>query len=308
MMITPLKSDLIDEKVSSKYKRLRTEAVCEPAIIEGFSFKEKPSWYDENKFKRAQNWAYHHFVRYESDPFKEGSEANKSLRKINTLHCNIVKSMNGLVPKESSEPIWVTQYDMALILWSIMAPIVLFPRKCGIHEITRSQMEDLIHFWAVLAYTLGIKDENNIMLSDYDETFAICDMILAKDVRPVSKERKYPSDHGFEVSKVLAVAIQPLAPIVSLQGLMRQWYRIFGITASVPVEHKFGYKSMVTLADTLLKYTVFRWMFAALLKFMLILRTWQRAKITATMNTLYPDEVHPDVDPHSFTPKELLAY
>ncbi|XP_053204900.1 uncharacterized protein LOC128389364 [Panonychus citri] len=356
-MLTPLKSQLIDEKVSTLYKRLRSQATCEPAIVEGWTFREKPSWYDEDKFKRAQRWAYYHFVSvflghltgllvifnmpsmmppvaktkshstvaklfnryldtfrhvkiwYESDPFMVGSDANKSLRKINNLHCGIVKSMNGSVPKDSAEPIWVSQYDMVLILWSIMAPIILFHRKCGIHSITRRQMEDLIHFWAVVAYALGIKDENNILRStDYDEVYGICDKLLASDVRPVAQERKYPSNHGYEVSKVLAIALQPLAPIISLQGLMRQWYRIFGITASIPVAHKFGYKSAVTLADTLLKYSVFRFMFAVILKFMLILRTWQRAKITDQMNALYPDDIHPDVDSKSFTPAELLAY
>ena len=63
-MLTPLKSESIDEKVITLYKRLRSEATCEPAITEGWIFKDKPSWYNEDRFRRAQKWSYYHFVRY----------------------------------------------------------------------------------------------------------------------------------------------------------------------------------------------------------------------------------------------------
>lgn len=70
---------------------------------------------------------------------------------------------------------------MVLIQWSIIAPILLHPQGCGIHDMTRQQADDLIHYWRVTVHNLGIKEEFNLLKSNnYDEAYGFAKEFLTK--------------------------------------------------------------------------------------------------------------------------------
>ncbi|RWS30699.1 hypothetical protein B4U80_11654 [Leptotrombidium deliense] len=244
-------------KAEQRYKELKSSGTCTPGTSPHVKMNEKPVWFNETKFKEAQNVCQKYFVRYESDPYKTRSKANVSVKYVRLMHKQLYSRMNVNTNEEKKKesPIWVSQYDMVLTQWSIVAPFLLFPQKCGMHNVTKQEMQQFIYFWKVMGRILGIEDEYNCCSGTYEECHRYNQLILENDYKPVMMNLKYPSSIGFESAKGLSIGIQPLAPILSMQGLMRYWYKFLGIPHYIPVEDRFGYKSVVYFIETLLNST-----------------------------------------------------
>ncbi|RWS02594.1 hypothetical protein B4U79_07030 [Dinothrombium tinctorium] len=217
--------------------------------------------------------------------------------------------MNPDKEKAFVEPIWVSQYEMVLTQWAIVAPFLLYPKRCGMHSVNKQELEKMIYFWQVIGHLLGIEDRFNCCFGGYEQSYAYCQLILERDYKPVLSQLKYPSNIGFEAAKGLAIGLQPLAPIVSLQGLLRYWYRFFGFEHYVPVSNRFGYKSIVYLIETMLQNPFWHWLTALILKCCLFIVTLRQKIIRKRLEKQYANVAYRPTCPFSYkSPKELLAY
>ena len=78
--------------------------------------------------------------------------------------------------KGGGTPLWFSQYDMGLVQCGFMGAIVMYPHKFGCN-MTRSELEDYIHFWRGIGHILGVTDSFNICRGDYRQTVSICKQI-----------------------------------------------------------------------------------------------------------------------------------
>lgn len=206
-------------------------------------------------------------------------------------------------------PVWVSQYEMVLTQWAIVAPFLLYPKRCGMHHLTKEEMENLLHFWQVIGHLLGIEDRFNCCVGSYEDSYAYCKLILENDYKPVLSKLKYPSTIGFESAKGLTIGLQPMVPIISLQGILRYWYRFFDFQQYIPVDDRFGYKSIVYLIETLFQYSFCHWVFSYVLKLCLIIQTKRQKTIRQRFEQKYADVVYKPECPFSYkSPKELMSY
>jgi len=108
-------------------------------------------------------WRYIHTLLYVqdwfvSDIFDPSSSGHRSLKKIRIVH----QSVALRISKELGEPEnakWLSQADLALTIVGFSGSILISPKSYGISD--HSQLEGYIHYWRVLAYLHGIKDEYN---------------------------------------------------------------------------------------------------------------------------------------------------
>lgn len=356
--LTPCAEELVRDKVDKLYKKLRTKAVCVPGVDENTRMPEKPDWYDEAKFKRAQAYFKSYFTSlflahmaglaigfmmpslvppmahtqshskvsrlwrryfntvlyiklwYENLHYEEDGIAAQAFRKVNYLHKFIIKKINP-PPAERKEdhPVWLSQYDMVLIEWSIIAPVLLNPKDCGIHDLTREQAEDLIHYWAIATYNVGIKEEFNILRSgNYDEAYYICKRLLDRDIRPVARELKSPADVGIEEGHKMTISLQPLCPIFSLSDLMRHYTRVWDIPVDIPVERPWYYMAIEFYTLTLCRFRVWHWIVNIVFRYIMYSKANNIDGIAEEFDKKYPDSFMPFELSNTLDPKSVLQY
>jgi len=265
-------------------------------------------------FSILPDFRLHDFIRfrYENDPYEEGGIGPQAFRKVNFLHKFIIKKINP--PKEERQednPLWLSQYDMVLIEWSIIAPILLNPNACGIHDMTRSQAEDLIHYWAITTHNVGIKEEFNIMRSgNYDEAYYICKRLLDKDIRPVATALKAPADVGLEEGLRMTLSLQPLCPIFNLSDLMRHWAVIWSLPVDSKISWKYQFPHMPVawVLDYLCQYRVWHWIMNVVFRYIMVRSGKQMDSIAEEFDKQYPDNFMPFELSKELKPQLVLQY
>ena len=105
----------------------------------------------------------------QTDIFEEGSEGNKSLRKIRKVHKSVRhKAKDSL--KEQQTPI--SQTDLSQTLIGFVMLILISPKFYGVEK-RDQEMKGFIHMWRVFGYLHGI------------------DMGLSQNTFDLSNEKKY---------------------------------------------------------------------------------------------------------------------
>ncbi|XP_015781305.1 uncharacterized protein LOC107359335 [Tetranychus urticae] len=355
MSLTPRVNEEVVEKCEKLYQRIKKDAACVSATSDAHVWDEKPSWFDEKKFKKGQETALKYFTSvflshtigltvlfniptmitplavtrthasvsklftrylavfihvkkwYETDPYEKGSLGHKSLKMVNNFHRKVGSDMNKSVIEPGKNPVWISQYDMAVTVWCVIAPVILDPKKIGFHGITREEIENLMHVWACIGRLLGVEDRFNIMTGSYDEAHYLCTIIKEREYKPIIEKMEFPSSVGFETCKGIAIGLQPLSPYVSLQGFMRYWYSIFDFKVDVPVESPLAEKAGYILLHFIFRLPFSQYFFSVILRYFLDYCDKNRKSIAAKLAKLYPDDVLPYIPPDKFQPKELLA-
>lgn len=216
--------------------------------------------------------------------------------------------MNKNVIEPGKNPVWISQYDMAVTVWCVIAPIIMNPAKVGIHGITRGEVESLMHVWACIGRLLGVEDRYNIMTGTYDEAYYLCTIIKDREYKPVIDSLTFPASVGFETCKGIAIGLQPIAPFVSLQGFMRYWYTIFDFKVDVPVASPWAERTGFFLLHFILRLPFGQYFFALLVKYFLQYCDKNRTTIASKLEKLYPDDVLPYISPDTFQPAQLLSH
>jgi ER-bound oxygenase mpaB/B'/Rubber oxygenase, catalytic domain len=84
----------------------------------------------------------------------------KSLKRVRGMHLNAVQAGE----RQGKLRIPLTPMLMSLTVFSFMGFALVRPHLLGINHENQNDREGFVHFWAVIGYMLGIKDEFNMCL------------------------------------------------------------------------------------------------------------------------------------------------
>ena len=209
--------------------------------------------------------------RYESDPFDPQSPAYKHLRVVRGMHQNVCKVMNGNTGRKigESDNIWASQYDMALTQWAFIGILILYPKQCGLHPASKTELEELIYFWRVMGYLNGIEDRFNICVGNYEETYTLFRLIWEEIYKPIVMANPHPAPTGYEMTKGIIFALRVFNPSIKWICFMKYWYKVLDIPMEFKIEaprNKLRYQVMKFSLGTLLRLKFFHWVYNSIFR------------------------------------------
>ena len=77
-----------------------------------------------------------------------------------------------------------SQTDMTLVQGAFFGQLLLFPEHYGAKHVSVEETKNFLTLWRTNGYYLGITDENNAVLPDYEETKIMARMVLDKILIP----------------------------------------------------------------------------------------------------------------------------
>merc|ERR1711913_94539 len=81
---------------------------------------------------------------------------------------------NTEIPEEYynyvNDSVGFSEVDMTLVQGAFFGQLLLFPEHYGAKNVTPEEVKNFLTFWRTNGYYLGISDENNAVLPDYEET------------------------------------------------------------------------------------------------------------------------------------------
>ncbi len=98
--------------------------------------------------------------------------AYKAIRKVRSMHSSVARAMNRS-EKQKDGPLFVSQYDMAVVQAGFMGAALLYTRDLGI-RCTRQELEDYAFYWRGIGYLLGIEDRYNMCTDGLDGAYNVC--------------------------------------------------------------------------------------------------------------------------------------
>ena len=176
---------------------------------------------------------------YIYDPFDPQSPSYKAHKLVRRMH----EKVNELYDNKEyhnyndGRRIWLNQYYMSATHFMMYGLAILFPKECGLHQLTRDDFQCLIHFGRVIGYCLGIEDRFNVYNGDLDECRAMLEVMTEKEIRKNFKNQA-PSDIelvGIELGKGIAIALEQLNYHISWFSLMKHWHLILGVHKEIPL-------------------------------------------------------------------------
>lgn len=203
---------------------------------------------------------------YESRFYDPESEGWQHLNLVRAMHRRIFKIMNDkqayrkLLPegeRDNSKYVWVNQFDMALTQFAFIGLLVLRPDKCGATNISPREMSEVIYFWRLFSYQLGIEDRFNLFVyhEDISKQTKFLDMILDQYKERLNKPRR---EVAVEMAKGVLLAFEDFAPEATLNVVEHHWYDVILLTGrkELPPYNGIGelwklarFKSIIKLAS-----------------------------------------------------------
>ena len=138
-------------------------------------------------------------------------EGRKSILAVRRMHTNAFEKMNQKYPQNSGK-VWVSQYDMLITQFAIIGLILVVPEKYGIKTEKRKTkyLGAGMHFWRVVGYALGMKDEYNLFSGTYDENMQLAHLICREAFLPLFKGQASPT--GSKMSEEIVTSLQDIFP------------------------------------------------------------------------------------------------
>ncbi|KAL3287373.1 hypothetical protein HHI36_001847 [Cryptolaemus montrouzieri] len=130
-----------------------------------------------SSYRRYLATLLHMNIWYESE-LSPKSRSMESIKKIKYMHNTASKKAKsmGMAP--------ITQKDMVLTQFGFMGFAIARSEMVGIHNASETDLQNLIHFWKVIGYILGIEDRFNLCRDSLEETKQICEVLIHKAFRP----------------------------------------------------------------------------------------------------------------------------
>lgn len=134
---------------------------------------------------RYMRTAFHVVKWHYGDVWNKVSVAGKSVRSVRKIHNNAREFMvqrtneNG----QTSNKIWISQYDMSLVQCGFMGAIIMYPAGFGI-KCSERDLDDYVYFWQWIGFLLGVKDKNNICTGGFHTAYKLCKEIEGKILIP----------------------------------------------------------------------------------------------------------------------------
>ncbi|RWS06590.1 hypothetical protein B4U79_14833 [Dinothrombium tinctorium] len=245
-------------------------------------------------FKRYQSTQLRVKIWYEEDPFDKNSKAFHSFRAVRAMHGSVCDKMNKGERREfGKDRVWISQCEMAMTLWAFMGLLILYPKECGLHRARRDHFEAFIHMWRVFAYTNGIADRFNICSGNFEETYALFQLILNKVFKPLVI--RCPDEVGIEMSKGIVKALRPITPTLRWQVFMTYWYNILDIPNEIQLsdwKKRIRFREQKFILANLLKYSTFHWLLGNLLKLNIKYQNYKKKRVQKNMECKYADIIY----------------
>ncbi|TRY63164.1 hypothetical protein TCAL_10824 [Tigriopus californicus] len=137
--------------------------------------------------------------------YKSPMERLESLKKVRHLHtkANAVALNN--------QGVGMTQFDMLVTQWAFVGPIFIIPERVGIRAIGAKDLEALAHFWYLIGFYLGVKDEFNLCVGSVEEIQQFSRAILTQVIKPSLES---PDTLKRNMADSLLIGINLLNPLV----------------------------------------------------------------------------------------------
>lgn len=235
-----------------------------------------------------------HLIKwYKFDLFDRDSQGCRSIKKVNLLHRKVYREINEPEDGVKSSRLFMTQYDMVITQWSSVAPIIMYPKEFGLHDITDLELQAMAHHWRLVGYILGIDERFNCVgFETLAQNQYFCQLVYDHEYRPILK-RELPNlpNYGLKMSIGLARAINCMAPMLCLQGLLRYIYKTVLKLPNVYVEvkNRTGYRNLVYLVQVMMKYQFWHHVVSYLLRFTLFCVTCRESAIRMHYERKYSD-------------------
>lgn len=210
---------------------------------------------------------YHTLLWFRHD-LTPGTKAWKSLEGVRRHHLHASKSA------KKSNVGMINQADMAITQYGFMGFTVLSKNNVGT-QMTEQELDDYCHFWRVLGWVLGIKDEFNICAETYEETLERLEVVRTEYLRP---NLKNPPTEFEAMTKYVTNGLWCFNPADSYASIIFAIKRMVGVEgyyyndSEIPSDYdqsKLIYKTMswsdrfdiwssVFIHENLLQYTIIR--------------------------------------------------
>ncbi|KAL5279477.1 hypothetical protein ACFFRR_003848 [Megaselia abdita] len=160
------------------------------------------------------------------------SQSRLSLKNVRKAHYNA--SMKAIEQKLGP----ITQMMMSLTAFGFMAFPLMYPNTMGLIEATPENIEGFVHFWAVIGYILGIKDEFNLCLLPVEPVRIVCKHFLRMFLIP---QLQIETPHFKEMVGIMLEGSKKMIPLRET----RVFITLTKIYCQVP-----GYNKFISREDT----------------------------------------------------------
>lgn len=168
----------------------------------------------------------------------------------------------------------INQADMAITQYGFMGFSMLSKDNIGT-QMTEQELDDYCHFWRVLGWVLGIKDEFNICAETYEETLERLEVVRTEYLRP---NLKNPPTEFDDMTKYVTNGLWCFNPADSYASIIFAIKRMVGVEgyyyneSDIPRDYdqskliyktlswsdRFDIWSSVFIHENLLQYTIIR--------------------------------------------------
>lgn len=169
---------------------------------------------------------------YKTDFYSPTSEGWKYIQIVRKMHQHVFKYMNADLESENKmEPpnVWVNQYDMALTQFAFIGLFLVKPAKCAAYYVTEEEIADIIYYWRVISYYLGIEERFNLFVyhDEINKQLEFLEMIF-EHLKELLKAPRI--DVGREMGKGILLALEDLATSLSFNILDHWWSPVISIS------------------------------------------------------------------------------
>jgi ER-bound oxygenase mpaB/B'/Rubber oxygenase, catalytic domain len=119
----------------------------------------------------------------------------------------------------------ISQKDMAITQFGFMGFGVLQPKFLGFQH-THEDLEAFVHFWRVMGYMLGIKDEYNLCTDSLDSTIVRCRTVQQEFLLEILEN---PTADFVHMTRVIVDGLWCLEPTLKYESVMFLTNRLAGI-------------------------------------------------------------------------------
>ncbi|XP_065167097.1 uncharacterized protein [Atheta coriaria] len=133
-------------------------------------------------YRRYMATIFHMNVWY-TDDFKPGSDLWKSMADVRRKH-NTASKRSACVGANR-----ISQLDMAITQFGFMGYALTHPEKIGLFHPDPVGLEGFVYLWRIIGDLMGIEDQFNICRHSAEDTRAVCQLIIEKQLRKYAEQR-----------------------------------------------------------------------------------------------------------------------
>uniref|UniRef100_A0A6G1S9E9 Uncharacterized protein n=1 Tax=Aceria tosichella TaxID=561515 RepID=A0A6G1S9E9_9ACAR len=178
---------------------------------------------------------------YETNIFDSTSDGWRYINIVRSMHQRTHSLMNSPECREElrkpdseyvgDEYVWVNQYDMALTQFAFIGLFLLRPDKCGAYHVSELDMSNIVYYWRLLSYQLGIEDRFNLFVYSHDmsKQIRLLELILDEFKQKLVTPR---DETGLAMARGIMLALEDLVTETTFNILEHHWFEVVSLTGN----------------------------------------------------------------------------